>query len=112
MNNSLRARSAQLSDFMNEQNTVMCYIRRAGPDGWVRGRAHHQAALQAFLAERPNNNPIRIEVPHSDGGNFVAHFTRVNQEVSRYIDEYGNRVDAMMCTPSYAARINRLIDHY
>lgn len=104
--------SAQLMDYMNEQNTMMCHIRRAGPQGWVRGRAHHQAALQTFLASPPNNNPIRIEVPHLDGGNFVAYFCHVNNEFSEYIDENGNRVEIMMCTPGRAGFINRIIDHY
>ena len=104
--------SNRLNDFMNEQNTLMCYIRRSGPQGWVRGRTHHQNALQAFLASPLNNNPIRIEVPHLDGGMFVAHFRRVNEEYSEYVDEYGNRVDITMMTPGRAGFINRVIDHY
>lgn len=101
-----------MMNFQNEQNMMMCYIRRANPQGWVRGRAHHQAALQAFLASPQNNNPIRIEVPHLDGGNFVANFRRVNEEFSEYIDENGNCVEIMMCTPGRAAYINRIVDHY
>ena len=89
---------ARMMNFQNEQNMMMCYIRRADPQGWVRGRAHHQAALQAFLASPQNNNPIRIEVPHLDGGNFVANFRRVNEEFSEYIDENYKYVDSLLDT--------------
>jgi hypothetical protein len=104
--------SSQLNDYVNEQQTMFCHIRRPGPQGWVRGRPHHQDALQAFLASPQNNNPIRIEVPHMDGGNFIAYFRRIDNELFQYTDEYNNRVDIMMCTPGRAGFINRIIDHY
>jgi hypothetical protein len=104
--------SNSLMDYLNEQNTMICYIRRGGPQGWIRGRTHHQVALQTFLSSPPNNNPIRIQVPHSDGGYFVAHFRRINNQFSSYLDEYGNHVDIMMCTPARAGFLNRIIDHY
>ena len=99
-------------NYMNEMNMMMCHIRRPDRQGWVRGRAHHQTAFQAFLASPQNNNPIRIEVPHMDGGNFVAYFRRINNELFQYTDEYNNYVDIMMCTPGHAGFINRIIDHH
>lgn len=97
---------------MDSNNMIFCYIRRPGPDGWVQGRTHHKDAFDAFMALPTQNDPIRISVPHLDGGNFVAHFSRVNEHYSEYVDEYGRRVEIMMSTPGYAAYINRIIDHY
>ena len=90
-----------------------CFIRRPGPQGWTRGRAHHRQALEAFLAMyQEGDEPVRISVPHLDGGDFVAFFRRVNPQVCQYRDMYNQTVDIMMSTPSYAAFINRVIDHY
>ncbi len=102
------------------QNDRVCYIRRANGNGWVRSRNHHQEALMSFLNTPYNLNdpsPIEVSVPHGDGGNFVARFTRVNDDGNQetqntlcyYVDEYGQRVDIMMCTSAYAAFINRII---
>ena len=96
-----------------------CFIRRSG-QSWSRGRQHHYNALISFI-NTPYNlndpNPIFISVPHTDGGDFVAHFTRNNensgngyQYLSTYVDEYGQTVQIMLCNPGYAAFINRVID--
>ena len=95
-----------------DSNEIACYIRRPGPDGWVRGRSHHKDAYDAFMNHSPQTEPIRISVPHLDGGYFVAYFSRVNDRVSQYVDEYNRRVDIMMSTPGEVGFINRIIDHY
>ncbi len=100
-------------------NNRVCFIRRNDGNGWVRSRFHHAQALNSFLNTPYNLNnpsPIQISVPHTDGGNFVAHFSRVNEAneyvLCYYVDEYGQRVEIMMCRPAYAAFINRVIvDH-
>jgi hypothetical protein len=96
---------------MEMNNDFGCYIRRSGPQGWVRSRDHHRAAFEVFL-QNENENGVRVSVPHMDGGMFVATFRRVNDEVCQYEDEYGARVDIMMCSSGHAAFINRVIDHY
>jgi hypothetical protein len=55
---------------------------------------------------------VRISVPHLDGGDFVAFFRRVNPEVCQYHDMNNQTVDIMLSTPSYAAFVNRVVDHY
>jgi hypothetical protein len=97
---------------VNPNNDYMCHIRRAGPQGWTRSRPHHQEALLRFLDMPPTNDPVRIAVPHTDGGDFVAFFRRLNAAVCQYTDENGNVVDIMMSSPSHAAFINRVVDHY
>lgn len=100
---------------MNPNNDYDCFIRRHGQT-WTRGRAHHRRALEAFLssqegqpqpeAEGPGH---RISVPHTDGGDFVAFFRRVNSALYQYTDEYGQIVQIMMSTGSHAAFINRIV---
>lgn len=93
------------------QNT--CFIRRADPNGWVQGLPHHRLALCHFLQMNPSQQEIlRISVPHTQGGQFVAHFRRIDDTLCEYMDEYGRKVDIMMTTPEHAAFINRIIDHY
>jgi chloramphenicol O-acetyltransferase len=104
------------------QNNRVCFICRNDGNGWVRSRSHHQDALYSFLNTPYNLNdpsPIEVSVPHSDGGNFSACFTRVNQSfdetentLCNYVDEYGQRVGIMMCKPSYAAYINRVVIYH
>ena len=65
-----------------------------------------------FLDMPPTNDAVRIAVPHTDGGEFVAFFRRLNAAVCQYTDENGNVVDIMMSSPSHAAFINRVVDHY
>lgn len=95
----------------NNENEVYCYIRRQGA-GWTRGREHHKNAYDAFMNHVPQNDPVRVSVPHMDGGDFIASFSRVNNDMVQYIDEYNNRVEMMMCPSSYAAHINRVIDYF
>ena len=89
-----------------------CYIRSNKTQGWIQGRVHHQIALQAFIEIRESTN--RIEVPHEDGGNFIAHFQHINDKLSQYVDESGNRVDIMICKPTdfilKTGLINRVSD--
>ncbi len=94
-----------------EPGSTFCYIRRDDHQGWVRGREHHKEAYDAFMNHDTQNDSIRISVPHMDGGDFVAHFSRVDNNFIQYIDEYGRRVEMMMCQPSYAAYINRIVDY-
>ena len=108
---------------MSGQNDRFCYIRRGDGNGWVRSRPHHQEALLYFLNSYNVNNPspTQVSVPHPDGGNFVARFTRVNVDNNNqnedsktlcyYVDEYEQQVDIMFCQPEYAAYINRIIDY-
>ena len=106
-----------MSSFDNQiNNDYGCFIRRQGPQGWTRGRGHHQAALEAFLAQPSSQqidaNPVRISVPHLDGGSFVAWFQKLNAAVYQYRDEYGQVVDIMMSSGSHVAFINRVVNHY
>ena len=54
--------------------------------------------------------PVRVSVPHVDGGDFVAFFRRVNAIVCQYHDAYGQDVDIMMSAGAYAAFANRIVD--
>lgn len=106
-----------MSSYDNQiNNDYGCFIRRRGPQGWTRGRAHHQAALEAFMEDPSSQqigaNPVRICVPHLDGGEFVAWFHKVNASVYQYRDEYDQVVDIMMSSGPYAAYINRIVDHF
>ena len=102
---------------MNLNNDYDCFIRRSGQP-WTRARAHHRQALEAFLSsqeEQPSQEGQpghRISVPHTDGGEFVAFFRRVNSVVYQYRDEYEQTVEIMMSSgSSYAAFINRVVDY-
>jgi hypothetical protein len=101
---------------MNPNNDYDCFLRRQGPQGWTRARAHHRHALELFL-EMPlsrtiGGEPVRISVPHLDGGDFVAFFQRVNPVICQYRDLYGGVVDIMMSSGAHAAYVNRVIDHF
>jgi len=100
---------------MEANNDFFIYIRRPG-QGWSRGRNYHQTALNHFweMYNVNNPNPIRVEFPHPDGGNFVGIFRRISDNNSHceYINEAGQRVELMMCRPEFAAYINRVVDHY
>ena len=93
---------------MNEEK--VCYIRRAGKS-WERGKSHHELALNSYLSieGEPGSNEC-ISVPHVSGGTFVAHFSKINDIVYRFRDEYGNNVDIMMEVPARVAYINRIMD--
>jgi hypothetical protein len=100
---------------MNNMNNQCTYILRPGK-GWSVGKDYHTTALNLFLQVPYNLNnpvPVRIEFPHPDGGNFVGLFRRIsnNKSHSEYINESGQRVEIMICEPSYAAYINRIIDY-
>jgi len=87
-----------------------CYIRRTGKQ-WEPAKSHHQLALESYLSlEGEPGSDECIRVPHASGGNFIAHFSRVNEHMSRYRDEYGNLVDIMMATLSLVSHINRITD--
>lgn len=97
----------------NQNNDYDCYLRRVGQP-WTRGRAHHRLAMEQFLErERAQRGEVhRIAVPHPAGGDFIGWFRRINAIVCQYTDEYGQRVDVMMCASSTAAYANRIVDHY
>lgn len=87
-----------------------CYVRRTGKP-WELGKSHHQRALESYLSlEGEPGSDECIRVPHVLGGDFIGYFSRVNEHMSRYRDEYGNLVDIMMATPSLVSHINRVID--
>lgn len=89
----------------------VCYIRRSGKP-WESSRTHHQRALESYLSieGEPGMEEERISVPHTEGGLFVAYFSKINNDVYQYRDEYGNLVSIMMATPSIVAYINRITD--
>lgn len=93
--------------------TCVCYIRREG-EPWTRGRKHHNDALTSFINIIPkvlkDYEPILITVPHVDGGDFVAHFTHIENNLYQYIDAYERKVEIMLCKPEFVAYINRVID--
>jgi hypothetical protein len=101
---------------MNPNNDYDCFIRRQGPLGWTRGRPHHRRAMEAFLAMPESSvvlgEPVRITVPHVDGGDFVAFFQRVNAIVCEFRDTYGGTVDIMMSSSGQAAFANRIVDYF
>ncbi len=106
--------SARYNTYVNDESTPICFIRRADRNGWVRARAHHNNALNAFLAEENDSmnsreGEVEIRVPHTDGGEFVAKFYRCSEDVCIYNDEYGNRVEISMMAPLRAAFINRIV---
>jgi len=87
-----------------------CYIRRAGKQ-WELAKSHHEHALKSYMAlEGEPGLDECIYVPHSAGGLFVAYFSRVNDKVYHFRDEYGNEVDIMMETPERVEYINRIVD--
>lgn len=88
-----------------------CFIRRDG-DFWKRGSTHHLAALTAYRnREGEPGNVVRISVPHLRGGDFIAYFSPINEEMCCYRDEYGNEVEIIMMEPARAAHINRVMDY-
>lgn len=99
----------QYQDALN--NDYHCYIRRQGQP-WNRARPHHQAAMERFLEEEGNepNRVYRIVVPHSDGGEFIAWFRRLNPIVCQYTDEYGRAVAIMMSSSGHAGYANRIVE--
>ena len=87
-----------------------CYIRRAGKS-WERGKSHHARALESYLSlEGEPGSDECIRVPHVSGGLFVAYFSKVNDSMYRFRDEYENLVDIMMEVPARVAYINRIMD--
>ena len=98
----------------NNLNDYTIFIRRQG-QGWTRGSGYHQTALELFLSTYNLNNPVpaRVEFPHPYGGNFVGFFRKISDENSlcEYTNESGQNVQVMMCSPAYAAYINRIVDY-
>ena len=96
-------------------NEVQVFIRR--DDGWVSARSHHKAAFDIFLKDETKS---RVQTPHVDGGDFVAHFSKFGQlgahsltfshilSVYKYVDEYEKTVEISYMTPDLAAFINRV----
>jgi len=85
-----------------------CYIRRAGKQ-WELAKSHHERALETYMTlEGEPGSDECIRVPHVSGEDFIGYFSRVNEHMSRYRDEYGNMVDIMMETPERVAQINRI----
>ncbi len=94
-------------------NMSICYTRQNDGEGWVRARQHHYEAFLSFLNTPQNINPSPIEVcvrHYEDEGNFIAHFTRINDNLSYYIDGIsGERVEIIMITdPHYVSFLNRI----
>lgn len=92
-------------------NDYGCYIRRQGQP-WMEGRSHHRAALERFLEEEANGQGrvYRIAVPHTDGGEFIGWFRRLNQVVCQYTDEYGQQVGIMMSSSGHAGFASRIVE--
>ena len=92
---------------INNNDFFVC-IRYANGQSWRRGQDYHQAALNKFweVYNMNNPNPIRIEFPHRDG-NFVGFFRRISHHNSHceYVNDVGQRVELMMCSPRYAAYV-------
>ena len=91
-------------------NEVKVYIRRSCEglldwNGWVSARSHHKAAFDIFLKDETKS---RVQTPHADGGDFIADFSKVREEVYKYSDEYGRIVQISYMTPGKAAYINRM----
>jgi hypothetical protein len=84
---------------------VQVYIRRSDNKGWIQGRDHHKAAFDEFLKDETKS---RVQTPHVDGGDFVADFSKVGEEVYKYSDEYGRIVQISYMTPGKAGFVNRL----
>jgi len=84
---------------------VQVYIRRCDNKGWIQGRDHHKAAFDEFLKDETKS---RVQTPHVDGGDFVADFSKVGEEVYKYSDEYGRIVHISYMTPGKAGFVNRL----
>uniref|UniRef100_A0A6C0KTY5 Uncharacterized protein n=1 Tax=viral metagenome TaxID=1070528 RepID=A0A6C0KTY5_9ZZZZ len=90
--------------------TEICYIRRKG-QAWVEGKEHHSIALATYRKEEGEpEEDCCIAVPHCQGGFFVAYFSKINDNVFHFRDEYDNEVDIMMSTPATVAHINRITD--
>ena len=96
---------------MNLNNDYGCYIRRQGQP-WNAGRPHHRAAMERFLEEEANErgNVYRIVVPHTDGGEFIGWFRRLNHIVCQYRDEYGQEVGIMMSSSGQVGFANRIVE--
>jgi hypothetical protein len=97
---------------LDQNNDYSCFIRRPGTAGWIRARSHQREAFQRFLEMPPSNHPVRIALPHPDGGEFVGFFRRRNVIVCQYTNEEGHVTDIMMSSGSHAAFANRIVDHY
>lgn len=94
-----------------QNNDYDCYIRRQGQP-WNRARSHHRTAMERFLEEEANEpgRVYRIVVAHSDGGEFIAWFRRLNPIVCQYTDEYGQVVGIMMSSSGQVGFANRIVE--
>ena len=95
-------------------DTKKCYIRRAN-SRWEEGKLHHQLALQTYMSHYVDNAPpgtrpqrAVIYIEREQGGQFIAHFSHINQSMCQFIDENANPVDIMMTEPERIAFINRI----
>ncbi len=95
-------------------DTRQCYIRRANSP-WVEGKPHHHAALQMYMTSYVDNveagaipEEAVISTAHIQGGQFVARFSYVEENMCQYVDEYENTVQIMMQDPARIAHINRI----
>ena len=97
-------------------DTPICHIHRhSSSDGWIPARTHHLHALQTFfqleqpfLLNNQHNYTIPVSVPHTDGGLFLATFTRLDHTFCQYTDEYGHTVGIAIISPARAGWINRV----
>lgn len=99
---------------MNTNNDYQCYIRRHGHP-WTLAQPHHRVAMERFLEEEKqasteSNGIYRIIVPHTDGGEFIGWFRRLNPIVCQYMDEYGHQVSIMMSSSSQASFAHRIVE--
>jgi len=95
-------------------------------------RPHHQRALSLYVAHLrregghesgepgeeeeeenhmiPNGDAMILSVPHTDGGTFVASFSRIEGDLYQFVDAYRNVVHIMMSDLGTVSHINRLND--
>ena len=83
--------SESLSDSNNSNNSKQCYIKRN--DEWQKARLHHYLAYNEYLNTINKRHGQLIEVPHAEGGDFVAWFFETSVKgVFRFHDQYDNEV--------------------
>ena len=94
-------------------DTKQCYIRRDNSH-WMAGKPHHKAALELYLNTEgepgEDSQEKEIQTQHPSGGMFKATFSRITENLYKYVDEYQNTVKIMMAEPEQVAYINRLRD--
>lgn len=80
--------SSELSESIDSKQ---CYIKRQGE--WQKARLHHYLAYNTYLTTINKKRGQQIEVPHVEGGDFIAWFFETDVKgVFRFHDEYENEV--------------------